>query len=324
MTSTTTDTAISNTSNNKDNMNDEMLVFENEIPQNLQQKDNDIKNIVEKKSCNTSTNLIPNINNNDIPKITNTNDINKNNCSTTSCITNLNSSNVTTTTDINQIDLLNSSICSFESHISLVNGNNKRIIEQSNITMTGTNTNGLAITTEQTTTTTSTGISNQRKSFTSSKIMKSNTNLSNFYDNRYHPPQYTAIYFDTIPNTTNPNTNLGIRRGDGGGGNGMGIGIGNITQQHYNNSDLANNIEIINDVIGNDSNQYGGTTNNNNNNVGTNRIDSNRAIGTVDIIQRRRRGIGCFRQWFTRPSLPFIIGILALGGVACTLGVLHY
>jgi len=25
-------------------------------------------------------------------------------------------------------------------------------------------------------------------------------------------------------------------------------------------------------------------------------------------------------KWFTRPSLPFIIGIFALGGVACTLG----
>ncbi|XP_073845355.1 uncharacterized protein isoform X2 [Musca autumnalis] len=27
-----------------------------------------------------------------------------------------------------------------------------------------------------------------------------------------------------------------------------------------------------------------------------------------------------FRKWFSRPSLPFVIGILALGGVACTLG----
>lgn len=27
-----------------------------------------------------------------------------------------------------------------------------------------------------------------------------------------------------------------------------------------------------------------------------------------------------FRQCFSRPSLPFVIGILALGGIACTLG----
>ncbi|KAM8714558.1 hypothetical protein ACLKA7_014648 [Drosophila subpalustris] len=27
-----------------------------------------------------------------------------------------------------------------------------------------------------------------------------------------------------------------------------------------------------------------------------------------------------FRKWFARPSLPFVIGIFALGGVACTLG----
>ena len=40
----------------------------------------------------------------------------------------------------------------------------------------------------------------------------------------------------------------------------------------------------------------------------------------IDGQRRLNRRQGFFRQWFSRPSLPFVIGILALGGVACTLG----
>ncbi|XP_055919217.1 uncharacterized protein LOC129951203 [Eupeodes corollae] len=44
-------------------------------------------------------------------------------------------------------------------------------------------------------------------------------------------------------------------------------------------------------------------------------VSGHRSTPEASPVQR-----GCFRKWFSRPSLPFVIGILALGGVACTLG----
>ncbi|XP_055859363.1 uncharacterized protein LOC129921525 [Episyrphus balteatus] len=44
-------------------------------------------------------------------------------------------------------------------------------------------------------------------------------------------------------------------------------------------------------------------------------VSGHRSTPEANPVQR-----GCFRKWFSRPSLPFVIGILALGGVACTLG----
>ncbi|XP_034653774.1 uncharacterized protein LOC117891997 [Drosophila subobscura] len=40
--------------------------------------------------------------------------------------------------------------------------------------------------------------------------------------------------------------------------------------------------------------------------------------GTVESSENL--AVSCLRKWFARPSLPFVIGIFALGGVACTLG----
>ncbi|KAH8234318.1 hypothetical protein KR038_007690 [Drosophila bunnanda] len=43
----------------------------------------------------------------------------------------------------------------------------------------------------------------------------------------------------------------------------------------------------------------------------------------VPVLSRSRSDLNAgysLRKWFSRPSLPFVIGIFALGGVACTLG----
>ncbi|XP_017866817.1 PREDICTED: uncharacterized protein LOC108616249 [Drosophila arizonae] len=43
--------------------------------------------------------------------------------------------------------------------------------------------------------------------------------------------------------------------------------------------------------------------------------------GAADSVELGGAPLGySFRKWFARPSLPFVIGIFALGGVACTLG----
>ncbi|XP_023177826.1 uncharacterized protein LOC111604140 [Drosophila hydei] len=45
------------------------------------------------------------------------------------------------------------------------------------------------------------------------------------------------------------------------------------------------------------------------------------AAGVADSAELGGAPLGySFRKWFARPSLPFVIGIFALGGVACTLG----
>ncbi|KAH8389897.1 hypothetical protein KR200_003567 [Drosophila serrata] len=47
------------------------------------------------------------------------------------------------------------------------------------------------------------------------------------------------------------------------------------------------------------------------------------ACNNLPVVSRSRSDLiaGCsLRKWFSRPSLPFVIGIFALGGVACTLG----
>ncbi|KAH8310010.1 hypothetical protein KR059_010054 [Drosophila kikkawai] len=47
------------------------------------------------------------------------------------------------------------------------------------------------------------------------------------------------------------------------------------------------------------------------------------ACNNLPVVSRSRSNVnvGCsLRKWFSRPSLPFVIGIFALGGVACTLG----
>ncbi|XP_068143812.1 uncharacterized protein [Drosophila tropicalis] len=47
---------------------------------------------------------------------------------------------------------------------------------------------------------------------------------------------------------------------------------------------------------------------------------SHLATANVSTTQVELTGGYSFRKWFARPSLPFVIGIFALGGVACTLG----
>ncbi|KAH8236345.1 hypothetical protein KR032_010565 [Drosophila birchii] len=47
------------------------------------------------------------------------------------------------------------------------------------------------------------------------------------------------------------------------------------------------------------------------------------ACNNLPVVSRSRSDLNVgysLRKWFSRPSLPFVIGIFALGGVACTLG----
>ncbi|KAH8283378.1 hypothetical protein KR054_006781 [Drosophila jambulina] len=47
------------------------------------------------------------------------------------------------------------------------------------------------------------------------------------------------------------------------------------------------------------------------------------ACNNLPVVSRSRSTVNVgfsLRKWFARPSLPFVIGIFALGGVACTLG----
>ncbi|ALC41585.1 maker76 [Drosophila busckii] len=58
-----------------------------------------------------------------------------------------------------------------------------------------------------------------------------------------------------------------------------------------------------------------------NNLASTNLNMSNLANGVLSNAELGSTPLGYnFRKWFARPSLPFVIGIFALGGVACTLG----